>query len=132
MESIPKHAHDLSPGNNEEEDEDEEEEEEDGSENMCSKCSLVVPDAPSSSSPPVKDKFVYTIDYWLDFPTTEYGGVIVVVADNDDECVSLINSHPDYYPKIHGYVCSHVIRGGTRMCLKHADEVSRVVKFFIT
>lgn len=34
--------------------------------------------------------FIYTVDHFAPFPISEYGGVWVVIAENDDECFDLI------------------------------------------
>ena len=35
-------------------------------------------------------KYLYLVDYWVPFPTSEYGGVINVIAENDVECHDLL------------------------------------------
>lgn len=35
-------------------------------------------------------KFVYIVDYWLPFPCSEYGGIEVYVAENDQQVVDMI------------------------------------------
>ena len=37
-------------------------------------------------------KYVYIMDYWVPFPTSEYGGVLTIIAENDDEVYNLICS----------------------------------------
>ena len=39
-------------------------------------------------------KYLYIVDYWVPFPQSEYGGVINVIAENEDEVYSLL-SNPD-------------------------------------
>ena len=31
-------------------------------------------------------KYLYLVDYWVPFPTSEYGGLINVIAENDNQC----------------------------------------------
>jgi len=31
-------------------------------------------------------KNLYLVDYWVPFPSSEYGGMVAVVAKDDDEC----------------------------------------------
>ena len=40
-------------------------------------------------------KFLYTVDHFIPFPRSEYGGMWVVVAQNDDECFDLIAAEDD-------------------------------------
>jgi len=35
-------------------------------------------------------KFFYVVDHFVPFPTSEYGGIWNVVAENDEECFDLI------------------------------------------
>jgi len=35
-------------------------------------------------------KFIYVVDHYVPFPSSEYGGVWNVVAENDEECFDLI------------------------------------------
>ena len=35
-------------------------------------------------------KFLYLVDYWVPFPASEYGGVLSVIAENDNECHDLL------------------------------------------
>lgn len=35
-------------------------------------------------------KFLYVVDHFVPFPTSEYGGIWNVVAEHDDECFDLI------------------------------------------
>ena len=39
-------------------------------------------------------KYLYIVDYWVPFPQSEYGGVINVIAQSEDECYDLL-SDPD-------------------------------------
>ena len=50
-------------------------------------------------------KFLYTVDHFIPFPRSEYGGMWVVVAQNDDECFDLIAAeddglNDDYYNRL--------------------------------
>ena len=35
-------------------------------------------------------KFLFVVDHFVPFPTSEYGGVWNVIAENDEECFDLI------------------------------------------
>ena len=50
-------------------------------------------------------KFLYTVDHFIPFPRSEYGGMWVVVAENDNECFDLISAeddglNDDYYNRL--------------------------------
>lgn len=35
-------------------------------------------------------KNLYIVDYWVPFPSSEYGGMIVVIAESKQECHDLL------------------------------------------
>lgn len=35
-------------------------------------------------------KYLYIVDYWVPFPSSESGGMINVIAENDVECFNLL------------------------------------------
>ena len=35
-------------------------------------------------------KFIYVVDHFVPFPTSEYGGLWNVIAEDDEECFDLI------------------------------------------
>jgi len=40
---------------------------------------------------------VYTVDYWLPFPSSEYGGLDVFIANSDDEIIQYLKDETDQY-----------------------------------
>jgi hypothetical protein len=44
---------------------------------------------------------MYVVNYWVPFPASEYGGVQVVVAKDDEECYKLIAESDDIEIKHH-------------------------------
>ncbi|MEC7435570.1 MAG: hypothetical protein VYB27_00675, partial [Candidatus Thermoplasmatota archaeon] len=44
----------------------------------------------SNSHTMMAPKFLYVVDHFVPFPTSEYGGIWNVVAEHDDECFDLI------------------------------------------
>jgi|TARA_R100000030_G_scaffold48206_1_gene36349 hypothetical protein len=50
-------------------------------------------------------KFFYIVDHFIPFPSSEYGGVWNVIAENDEDCFNLISDSDDgfnqqYYSKL--------------------------------
>ena len=35
-------------------------------------------------------KYLYLVDYWVPFPSSEYGGLLNVVAENDNQCHDIL------------------------------------------
>jgi len=56
---------------------------------------------------------LYIVDYWLPFPSSEYGGVQIVTAHSDAECERILadkveayerKQYPNYREKIADYI----------------------------
>jgi hypothetical protein len=41
------------------------------------------------------EKFLYLVDHFCPFPTSEYGGLWAVIAYDDDECFDLIKEYDE-------------------------------------
>lgn len=41
--------------------------------------------------------FIYTVDHFVPFPSSEYGGVWVVIAENDEECFDMITEYDEEF-----------------------------------
>lgn len=47
-------------------------------------------------------KYLYIVDHYVPFPTSEYGGIWNVIATNDEECFDLISAEDSAnYNSIH-------------------------------
>lgn len=44
---------------------------------------------------------LYVVNYWVPFPASEYGGMQVIVARDDDECFKLIAETDSWEIKYH-------------------------------
>jgi hypothetical protein len=77
-------------------------------------------------------KFLYIVDHYIPFPSSEYGGVWNVIAQNDDECFDLITNEDvdNFYEKYYSNLKENIIRSH-RFSLTN-DQTSRVVESFIT
>ena len=43
-----------------------------------------------------EQKYLYIIDYWVPFPQSEYGGLVNVIASNDQECFNLLSETDEF------------------------------------
>ena len=41
-------------------------------------------------------KYLYIVDYWVPFPSSEYGGLINLIAENDTEAFSILSQEGSY------------------------------------
>lgn len=76
-------------------------------------------------------KYIYLVDYYVPQFQSEYGGLLNVIAEDDDECFDLVvewdnESWPEHYPKLR----ENVVKA-PRFALAENEE-SRVVEAFTT
>lgn len=41
-------------------------------------------------------KSLYIVDYWVPFPSSEYGGVVSLIAESDTEAFSILSQEKGY------------------------------------
>ena len=76
-------------------------------------------------------KFLYIVDHYIPFPSSEYGGVWNVIAQNDDECFDLITAgDDDFYSEYYTRLRENILQA-QKFVLAN-DESSRVVESFTT
>jgi len=39
---------------------------------------------------------IYLVDYWVPFPSSEYGGIVAVLAESDEECFDILSNTEEY------------------------------------
>lgn len=76
-------------------------------------------------------KFLYIVDHFIPFPSSEYGGIWNVIAESDDECFDLISeddggSYERFYINLRENVQKAV-----KLPLLN-EEQSRIVEQFTT
>lgn len=78
-------------------------------------------------------KKIYIVDHYLPFPTSEYGGLWVVLADNDNECFDLIADYDDsseYNQQHFATLKENIIKA--RVFAVESEDESYVVDSFTT
>ena len=76
-------------------------------------------------------KYLYLVDYWVPFPASEYGGVISVVAENDNECHDLLQDWREEYNSEYDSRIMERVINAHRFALVE-DQQSRIVDTFTT
>ncbi len=76
-------------------------------------------------------KYLYLVQHFLPFPISEYSGIWVVIAKDDNQCFDLIvakdqNEYPEYYNRLREYVIK-----ARRFSLVD-DPESSVIEAFLT
>jgi hypothetical protein len=41
-------------------------------------------------------KYLYIVDYWVPFPSSEYGGIVCLIADSDAEAFILLSEEKQF------------------------------------
>ena len=77
-------------------------------------------------------KFFYIVDHYVPFPSSEYGGIWNVIAENDDECFDLITGTDDgdFNSKYYGNLRENILKSRTYALSE--DLESQVVEEFTT
>jgi len=77
-------------------------------------------------------KFLYIVQHYCPFPTSEYGGLWNVIAEDDDECFDLISAEDDgnFYEKYYSDLKENILNAVTFALAE--DVESGVVESFTT
>ena len=76
-------------------------------------------------------KYLYIVDYWVPFPSSEYGGTISVIAENDNECHDILLEWDDECnSEYDNLIMQNVVKAPKFALLD--EEPSRVVDSFTT
>ena len=77
-------------------------------------------------------KFLYIVQHYVPFPTSEYGGLWNVIAKDDDECFDLISAEDDgnFYEKYYTDLRENILNSQTFALAEDVD--SAVVESFTT
>jgi hypothetical protein len=77
-------------------------------------------------------KFLYIVDHYVPFPSSEYGGLWNVIAEDDDECFDLISSEDDgnFYEQYYTSLRENILNSRTYALSEDVDSV--VVESFTT
>ena len=85
-----------------------------------------------SNSSESMTKFFYIVDHYVPFPSSEYGGIWNVIAEDDDECFDLITGTDDgdFNSKYYGNLRENILKSRTYALSE--DLESQVVEEFTT
>lgn len=82
-------------------------------------------------------KYLYIVDYWVEFPSSEYGGCVLIIAADDEDCFNIMmeenhkNSGRWFKTPERVERCHKNIADALKFELKE-DLPSRIVSEFIT
>ena len=75
-------------------------------------------------------KSLYIVDYWVPFPSSEYGGVISVIGTNDTEVFELLSGEKQFDENYQNMIMEKVVNA-QKFALKD-DYESGIIDAFIT
>ena len=75
-------------------------------------------------------KTIYLVDYWVPFPSSEYGGMISVIAKDDKECFDILSEFPQFDKSYDGLMMANIVKAPKFALVD--DEESRIVDAFLT
>ena len=75
-------------------------------------------------------KSLYIVDYWVPFPSSEYGGVISLIAENDTEAFELLSGEQQFDDAYQNLIMEKVMTA-QKFVLKD-DYESGIIDAFIT
>ena len=76
-------------------------------------------------------KTLYIVDYWVPFPSSEYGGVVNVIAEDDQECFDILQKEREEYHSSYDNLIMQSIKDATIIKVFDYEE-SRIVNSFTT
>jgi hypothetical protein len=75
-------------------------------------------------------KALYIVDYWVPFPSSEYGGLINLIAESDTEAFAILSKEQMFDDRYVDRIMANVVNA-QKFAL--ADEhVSGIVEYFTT
>jgi succinate dehydrogenase flavin-adding protein (antitoxin of CptAB toxin-antitoxin module) len=75
-------------------------------------------------------KFLYIVDYWVPFPSSEYGGVINVIAESDSEVFNLLSNEKGFDNQYQDRIMPNIIKAQKFSLLD--DYESAIIEAFTT
>jgi hypothetical protein len=75
--------------------------------------------------------YLYIVDHYVPFPSSEYGGIWNVIAQTDDECFDLITDDDSNFYEMHYSRLRENILNARKFALA-TEETSRIVDSFTT
>jgi hypothetical protein len=81
-------------------------------------------------------KTIYVVSYWVPFPHSEYGGVQVVIAENDAQCVRILADadnelYKEDFPN-YAELIAHCVREAKKFPLDGSVQQEGIVHQFLT
>ena len=82
--------------------------------------------------PRIMNKLFYIVDHYVPFPSSEYGGIWNVIAEDDDECFDLITNADDgdFNHQFYAHLRENILNSRTYALAENLE--SKIVEEFTT
>ena len=75
-------------------------------------------------------KYLYVVDYWVPFPSSEYGGLITLIAENDTQALELLSNEESFHEEYKSLIMEKIVTA-TKLELAN-DYESGIIEAFCT
>jgi hypothetical protein len=75
-------------------------------------------------------KYLYIVNYWVPFPSSEYGGTVSLIAESDTEAFEILSESDDFDDRYTDRIMERVVNAHKFALVD--EETSRIVDLFIT
>lgn len=75
-------------------------------------------------------RYLYVVDYWVPFPASEYGGLVTLIAENDQDALELLSDEESFHED-YGHLIMEKIVTATKLELAD-DYESGIIDAFVT
>jgi hypothetical protein len=75
-------------------------------------------------------KYLYIVNYWVPFPSSEYGGTVSLIAGSDTEAFEILSESDDFDGRYTDRIMERVVNSHKFELV--GEETSRIVDLFIT
>jgi hypothetical protein len=75
-------------------------------------------------------KSLYIVDYWVPFPSSEYGGVINLIAENDTDAFAILSQEESYDERYVNLIMPNVV--SAQKFVLQDDYESGIIDSFTT
>lgn len=75
-------------------------------------------------------KYLYIVDYWVPFPSSEYGGLINLIADSDTEAFAILSQEESFDDRYTDRIMERVVNA--QKFILQDDYESGILEAFTT
>ena len=75
-------------------------------------------------------KYIYVVEYWVPFPSSEYGGLITLIAENDTQALELLSNEESFNEEYNSLIMEKIVTA-TKLELAN-DYDSAIIEAFCT